>query len=91
MSVGSSLARLAYGSARDIRDARRGRHPVLPFSRIEGEISTVRWNLSQNLFDGRREMSPDVPVQLTAGAYFAGRDPALEAVFRSIQESRAKR
>ena len=66
-------------------------HVVLPFSRIEGEISTVRWNLSQNVFDGRREMSPDVPVQLTAGAYFAGRDLALEAVFRLIQESRASR
>lgn len=66
-------------------------HVVLPFSRIEGEISTVRWNLSQNVFDGRREMSPDVPVQLTAKAYFAGQDPALEAVFRLIQESRGTR
>ena len=66
-------------------------HVVLPFSRIEGEISTARWNLNQNVFDGRREMSPDVPVQLTARAYFAGQDPALAAVFRLIGESRAKR
>jgi hypothetical protein len=64
-------------------------HVTLPYSRIEGEFSGVRWNLSQNVFDGRREMSPDVPVQLTAKAYFAGQDPALEAVFRLIASGRS--
>jgi hypothetical protein len=40
------------------------------------------------VFDGRREMSPDVPVQLTAKDYFAGRDPALDAVFRLIDDGK---
>ena len=61
---------------------------TLPYSRTAGEFSVVRWNLSMNAFDGRREMSPDVPVQLTAKAYFAGQDPALEAIFRLIQEGK---
>lgn len=50
--------------------------------------SAVRWNLSRDVFDGRREMSPHVPVQLTARAYFAGEDPALDAVFRLIRTAR---
>ena len=63
---------------------------TLPYSGTSGEFSVVRWNLSMNVFDGRREMSPDVPVQLTARAYFAGQDPALDAVFRLIgREQRA--
>jgi hypothetical protein len=44
----------------------------------------MKWNLSTP-GDGRREMSPDVPVQLTARDYFTGRDPALEAVRRLIR------
>lgn len=56
----------------------------LPHSGLSGTISGVRWNLSGDVFDGRREMSPHVPVQLTAAAYFAGLDPALDAVFRLI-------
>ncbi|MES2521446.1 MAG: hypothetical protein V4617_02025 [Gemmatimonadota bacterium] len=56
----------------------------LAHSGLSGTIAGVRWNLSGDVFDGRREMSPHVPVQLTAAAYFAGRDPALEAVFRLI-------
>lgn len=63
-------------------------HIVLPYSRIEGELTGVRWNFSRNVFDGRREMSPHVPVQLTAADYFAGRDPALDAVFRVIAKSK---
>jgi hypothetical protein len=61
---------------------------TLPYSRIQGEFSVVRWNLSANVFDGRREMSPDLPVQLTAKAYFAGQDPALDTVFRLIAEEK---
>lgn len=60
----------------------------LSHSGLRGTISGVRWNLSGDVFDGRREMSPHVPVQLTAEAYFAGRDPALEAVFRMIDGAR---
>src|SRR4051794_22081280 len=33
---------------------------------------------------------PQVPVRLTAGDYFAGRDPALDVVFRLIRESEAE-
>jgi hypothetical protein len=61
---------------------------TLPYSGTGGEFSLVRWNLSMNVFDGRREMSPDVPVQLTAKDYFAGRDPALDAVFRLIDDGK---
>ena len=61
---------------------------TLPYSGLQGEFSVVRWNLSTNAFDGRREMSPDVPVQLTAKAYFVGQDPALEAVFRLVAEDK---
>jgi tetratricopeptide (TPR) repeat protein len=61
----------------------------LTYSGLSGRVSGARWNLSGDVFDGRREMSPHVPVQLTAAAYFAGLDPALDAVFRLID--RAKR
>lgn len=63
---------------------------LLPYSGVEAELTTVRWNLSRNVFDGRREMSPHVPVQLTAEAYYAGRDPALEAVYRLIALARSE-
>jgi hypothetical protein len=56
----------------------------LPYSRVTGRVAAVRWNLSWNAFDGRREMSPEVPAQLSASDYLAGRDPALEAVFKII-------
>ena len=59
----------------------------LPYSGIQGELTAYKWQLSSP-GDRRREMSPHVPVQLTAEAYFAGRDPALEAIFRMIAASR---
>lgn len=62
----------------------------LPYSGVLGEVTAVEWNLSLHVFDGRSEMSPEVPVQLTAEAYFAGRDPALEAVFQLIQRRRVE-
>ena len=63
-------------------------HVTLPYSRIEGELTVVRWNLSRNTFDERHEMVPHMPVVLTAKDYFVGRDPALEAVFRMIEKER---
>jgi hypothetical protein len=63
-------------------------HVTLPYSRIEGELSVVRWNLSRDVFDGRHEMVPHIPVVLSAKDYFAGKDPALEAVFRMIESER---
>ncbi|MFP5286221.1 MAG: tetratricopeptide repeat protein [Thermoanaerobaculia bacterium] len=56
---------------------------VLPYSKIQGELTAVKWQLSSPS-DRRREMSPEVPVQLTAKAYFAGQDPVMEAVQRMI-------
>lgn len=61
---------------------------TLPYSGVQGELTAVRWQLSAP-GDGRREISPEVPVQLTAAAYFAGRDPALEAIYRMIDSRRA--
>jgi C-terminal processing protease CtpA/Prc len=58
---------------------------ILPYSGLTGAFSGVRWQLS-NPWDERRSIVPQVPVQLTAGDYFAGRDPALDAVFRLIRE-----
>jgi tetratricopeptide (TPR) repeat protein len=60
----------------------------LPYSRAGGFLSSVRWNLSRNVFDGRAEISPEVPVQMTAQAYFRGEDPALDTVFRLISLDR---
>ncbi|MES1245806.1 MAG: hypothetical protein ABUT39_29635 [Acidobacteriota bacterium] len=56
---------------------------ILPYSKTQGELTAVKWNLS-NPSDRRREISPEVPVQLTAPAYFAGQDPAMEAIYRLI-------
>lgn len=33
----------------------------------------------------RRSLVPDIPVQLTAEAWLAGRDPVLEAVLEHIE------
>jgi C-terminal processing protease CtpA/Prc len=56
---------------------------TLPYSRTQLEVTALRWQLSVPS-DRRREITPDVPVQLTAAAYFAGRDPALDAIFELI-------
>jgi tetratricopeptide (TPR) repeat protein len=61
---------------------------TLPYSKIKGEVSAVKWNLSSDAFDRRREMSPEVPVQLTAKDYFAGRDVVMETVFRMIDATK---
>ena len=61
---------------------------ILPYSGTMGELTAVKWQLSTPS-DRRREMSPEVPVQLTAAAYFAGQDPAMDAVFRMIAARRA--
>lgn len=60
---------------------------VLPYSKVAGELTAVKWNLSSPS-DRRREMSPEVPVQLTAKAYFSGQDPAMDAIFRLIAARR---
>jgi hypothetical protein len=62
-------------------------HVVLPYSRVSASISTMYWQDS-NPDDTRRWIYPDVPVGLTSADYFAGRDPALDAIFRLIDEQR---
>jgi hypothetical protein len=57
---------------------------TLPYSGVQAELTAVRWQLSAP-GDRRREISPAVPVQLTARAYFAGQDPALDAIYRLIE------
>ncbi|HYR08871.1 MAG TPA: hypothetical protein VEQ60_13905, partial [Longimicrobium sp.] len=60
----------------------------LPYSGTQGELTAVKWQLSSPS-DRRREISPEVPVQLTAAAYFAGQDPVMDAVFRMIATRRS--
>jgi hypothetical protein len=57
----------------------------LAYSGIQGELTAVKWQLSTP-GDRRREMSPQVPVQLTASAYFKGDDPALETIYQLISK-----
>jgi hypothetical protein len=59
---------------------------VLPYSGLTGAFAGARWQLSHP-WDARRSIVPQVPVQLTAAAYFRGEDPALDAVFRLIDEA----
>ncbi len=61
---------------------------VLPYSKLVGAHSGARWQLSHP-WDERRSIVPQVPVQLTAKAYFAGQDPVLETVFRLIADAGA--
>ena len=60
---------------------------LLPYSKVTGAVSAVRWNLSGNVFEGRSEISPEVPVQLTAHAYFAGEDPVMAAISQLIRRN----
>jgi hypothetical protein len=53
---------------------------TLPYSGIQAELTAVMWQLSTPS-DRRRELSPKVPVQLTADAYFAGTIPRWKPSF----------
>lgn len=59
----------------------------LPWSKLYVEVTALKWQLSYP-GDARREISPDIPVQFTAADYFAGRDPALDAVWKVIDADR---
>ena len=61
----------------------------LPYSRVQGELTAVRWQLSSP-GDRRREISPEVPVQLTARDYFAGRDTVMDTTLRLIERRQAR-
>ena len=51
----------------------------LPWSGVIGSIS-AGYNQGWSSRDARIWTEPDIPTPLTFGAYFAGRDPALEAI-----------
>ncbi|MEO8452613.1 MAG: tetratricopeptide repeat protein [Gemmatimonadota bacterium] len=56
----------------------------LPYSRVRASISN--WYHQFTFWsDSRPWISPAVPVELSSTDYFAGRDPALEAVFDLIR------
>ena len=57
---------------------------ILPYSGIRGFLTSVRWQYSHP-WDRRTSLVPDIPVQLTANAYFAGQDPALETIVALIR------
>jgi hypothetical protein len=63
---------------------------VLPYSGLTGALSSVRWQLSHP-WDIRRSIVPQMPVPLTAAAYFRGDDPVLEAITRRIAMQNAGR
>lgn len=57
----------------------------LPFSRTRASISN--WYHQFTFWsDTRLWIAPDVPVDLSSADYFAGRDPALEAVLQIIRD-----
>jgi tetratricopeptide (TPR) repeat protein len=64
-------------------------HVVLPYSRAVLSISSRYWQDSDP-GDRRPWIAPDMPVGLTSADYFAGRDPAMEAVFAVLEADRAR-
>jgi tetratricopeptide (TPR) repeat protein len=52
----------------------------LPWSGITGAVASMKWAWGDP-HDQRRTIVPQVPVELTAADYFAGRDPVAEAAF----------
>lgn len=63
---------------------------LLPYSKVTGAVSAVRWNLSGNVFEGRSEISPELPVQLSARAYFAGEDPIMAVIAQLIRRRESR-
>jgi hypothetical protein len=60
---------------------------TLPYSGVRGWLTSVWWQYSHP-WDKRTSLVPDVPVQLTAKAYFAGQDPAMETILTLIKRGR---
>jgi tetratricopeptide (TPR) repeat protein len=59
---------------------------VLPYSGVGGLLSSTIWQLTSPR-DARLWITPDIPVQLSAGEYFANRDPVMETVLTLIRNS----
>jgi len=60
---------------------------VLPYSGIRAFLTSVKWQYSHP-WDLRTSMVPDLPVQLTAKDYFAGKDPVMETILADIRRVR---
>ncbi len=58
---------------------------LLPAHQVYVSISSMRWQHSYPM-DDRIWIAPDVPALLSAGDYFGGRDPALDAVFEIVAD-----
>ncbi len=54
---------------------------VLPWSGLHATIASVKWQLSDP-WDTRGSIVPQIPVEMSAADYFAGRDPAMEVAQR---------
>jgi hypothetical protein len=63
---------------------------LLPYSRLRGSISTRYWQDAMP-GDDRPWIAMDIPVELRAADYFAGRDPVLDAVLASFKSSDTRR
>lgn len=61
-------------------------HVRLPYSGADVSISNQLWQHSYP-FDHRQWIPPDIPAPPTAAAYFANRDPGLEAVLEVLADS----
>jgi tetratricopeptide (TPR) repeat protein len=60
----------------------------LPYSGLYATVAGVWWQLSDP-WDRRYSQAPQMPIQLTAADYLAGRDPALDAVRSLITAPRS--
>jgi tetratricopeptide (TPR) repeat protein len=60
---------------------------VLPYSGIRAFLTSVKWQYSHP-WDLRTSMVPDIPVQLTARDYFAGKDSVMETILADIRRAR---
>jgi len=60
---------------------------VLPYSGIRALLTSVRWQYSHP-WDLRTSLVPDIPVQLTAKDYFAGKDSVMETILADIRRAR---
>ena len=61
----------------------------MPWSGLIASVAS-RYHQSSYPTDQRLWIGPDVPVRLTSGDYFAGRDPVLEAVLDLVGQAAAE-
>lgn len=62
---------------------------LLPHNRLRMSATPVNWSM-QSPHDTRTSIPVTVPVTLTAGDYFANRDPVMEAVAQLIERERGR-